>query len=190
MKQSQIASNMGSYGQRPTRVSKRTYEEPALLKDVDTITQYAREKGYYSGEILDLDSAVSMFPDIKVEYAPMEQTQSGELFCENGIWVIKINQKHNKKRQRFTLAHELGHYILHKEKNTGFKDAVFFRNEILDSMEYSANEFASQLLMPESNVRRSIDIDGIRNVGQLAETFGVSAAAMKYRIISLGYTLK
>lgn len=181
---------MGTYGQRPTRISKQTFEEPALLKDVDTIVQYARKGGYYSGEILDLDSAVSMFDDIKVEYVPMDQTQSGELFCENGIWVIRINQKHNKKRQRFTLAHELGHYILHKEKNAGFKDAVFFRNEILDSMEYSANEFASNLLMPESSVKKYIDIEGIRNIGQLAEVFGVSAAAMKYRILSLGYTLK
>lgn len=181
---------MGSYGQRPTRVSTQTYTEPALLKDVDTIAQYAREKGYYSGEILDLDSAISLFQDIKVEYGPMDQTQSGELFCKDGTWIIKINNKHNKKRQRFTLAHELGHYILHKEKNTGFKDAIFFRNEVLDSMEYSANEFASQLLMPEGNIKKCIETDGIRNVGQLAEIFGVSAAAMKYRILSLGYSLK
>lgn len=181
---------MGSYGQRPARVSTQTYTEPALLKDVDTIAQYAREKGYYSGEILDLDSAISLFHDIKVVYGPMDQTQSGELFCKDGTWIIKINNKHNKKRQRFTLAHELGHYILHKEKNTGFKDAIFFRNEVLDSMEYSANEFASQLLMPEVNIKKCIETDGIRNVGQLAEIFGVSAAAMKYRVLSLGYSLK
>lgn len=122
---------MGTYGQRPTRVSKQTFEEPALLKDVDTIVQYARKGGYYSGEILDLDSAVSMFDDIKVEYVPMDQTQSGELFCENGIWVIRINQKHNKKRQRFTLAHELGHYILHKEKMLALKMLYFLEMKYL-----------------------------------------------------------
>lgn len=44
--------------------------------------------------------------------------------------------------------------------------------------------------MPERSVKKYIDIDGIRNIGQLAEVFGVSAAAMKYRILSLGYTLK
>ena len=38
---------MGSCGQRPPRASKQTYAEPALLKDVDTIAQYAREKVYY-----------------------------------------------------------------------------------------------------------------------------------------------
>lgn len=185
---------MGSLGQRPLRSSKtastQTYSEPALLKDVDTIAQYAKEKGYYDGEAIDLDSTISKFPDIRVEYVPMEPTQSGELFFNDGVWIIQINKNHNKKRQRFTLAHELGHYILHKEKNFGFKDAVFFRNEIIDSMEYSANEFASQLLMPEQSVKKCIENENIRNIGKLADIFDVSAAAMKYRIISLGYTLK
>ena len=56
-------------------------------------------------------------------------------------------------------------------------------------MEYKANEFASELLMPEKLVRHCIN-DGLRNIGELAERFGVSAAAMKYRILSLGYKLK
>ena len=57
------------------------------------------------------------------------------------------------------------------------------------SMEYKANEFAGELLMPENNLREYIK-NGTRNIGELANIFGVSAAAMKYRIISLGYTLK
>lgn len=180
-------------GQRPIRsnnVAERQYEEPALFKDVATITEYAASQGFYQDSQIDLDKTIGMFPDIKIEYVPMGPTQSGQLKYVNGVWTISINRDHNKKRQRFTLAHELAHYILHKEKNSEFKDAVFFRDEVLDSMEFKANEFASELLMPENLVRNTIDNQGIRNIGQLADKFGVSAAAMKYRILSLGYVLK
>lgn len=184
---------MGRMGTRPVRSSNTTekskYEEPALFRDVNTITEYARQHGLYDGNKLNLKDTISMFDDIKIEFVPMEQTLSGQLKFDNNGWVISINSLHNEKRQRFTLAHELGHYILHKEKNSEFKDAVFFRNEVLDSMEYKANEFASELLMPESAVRDSVN-DGVKNIGELADLFGVSAAAMKYRILSLGYTLK
>ena len=181
---------MGSLGNRTSNITQQQFKEPALLKDVDTITAYAKDCGYFEGEIIDLDSTISLFPDLKVEYIPMEPTKSGALFFKDGYWIIQVNVNHNKKRQRFTLAHELGHYILHKERNSDFKDTIFFRNEILDSMEYSANEFASQLLMPENNIRKSIEIDNVKNIGTLAELYGVSAAAMKYRILSLGYILK
>lgn len=184
---------MGSMGKRPNRSKSNTdttrYEEPALFRDVNTISEYAKSHGFYDGNIINLDETISMFQDIKVEYIPMTGTQSGQLSYSDGLWTISINSLHNKKRQRFTLAHELGHYILHKEKNAEFKDTVFFRNDVLDSMEYNANEFASELLMPEVDVRTYVN-KGIRNIGNLADIFGVSAAAMKYRIISLGYTLK
>ena len=183
---------MGSMGKRPTRsknINPSQYVEPALFKDVATITEYAKSHGMYDGDIINLDRAISMFSDIKVDYVPMSQAQSGQLCYNDGIWNISINSLHNKKRQRFTLAHEIGHYILHKEKNSEFKDTIMFRNEVLDPMEYKANEFAGELLMPENNLREYIK-NGTRNIGELANIFGVSAAAMKYRIISLGYTLK
>lgn len=184
---------MGSMGKRPSRSKFNNdatrYEEPALFRDVSTITEYAKSHGFYDGNKINLDETLSMFKDIKVVYLPMIGTQSGQLSYSDGLWTIIIKSLHNKKRQRFTLAHELGHYILHKEKNAEFKDTVFFRNDVLDSMEYKANEFASELLMPEVDVREYVN-KGIRNIGDLAEIFGVSAAAMRYRIISLGYTLK
>lgn len=183
---------MGSIGQRPNRsnlTSQPRFAEPALFKNVAAITDYAEANGLYENNQINLDKALEMFPDIQVEYVRMNSAQSGQLRFINGTWLISINSEHNKKRQRFTLAHELGHYILHREQNAEFKDAVFFRDEVLDSMEYKANEFASELLMPEKLVRHCIN-DGLRNIGELAERFGVSAAAMKYRILSLGYKLK
>ena len=87
------------------------------------------------------------------------------------------------------LAHELAHYILHKEKNTEFQDSTFFRGNNMDSLEYMANDFAAALLMPDDKVNELIK-NGIRNIGKLAEKFDVSAAAMKYKVEKLGYKVK
>ena len=108
--------------------------------------------------------------------------------CEKSL--IGVNKLHHRNRNRYTLAHELGHYILHKDKNVDLVDTTFFRNNETDSIEYMANEFAAKLLMPEDKVRDFVDNQGIKNIGELAEKFVVSASAMKYRIISLGYKLK
>jgi Zn-dependent peptidase ImmA (M78 family) len=56
-------------------------------------------------------------------------------------------------------------------------------------MEYAANSFAALLLMPESRVREAVN-DGMRNIGALADRFGVSSPAMKARVVELGYKLK
>ena len=120
----------------------------------------------------------------------MPPNQSGTFKYENDKWIIGVNQNHHKNRQKFTLAHELGHYVLHREKNINIVDTTFFRNNDTNPIEYMANEFAAKLLMPEDKVRYLVDKQKIKNIGRLAEEFGVSASAMKYRIVSLGYKLK
>jgi Zn-dependent peptidase ImmA (M78 family) len=179
---------MGLKGQRQNSQTK--YQEPDLLADVDSIIKNAQEKGYYSGSSLSIESVISTFNDIEVRYEEMEPNQSGSFKFIDNKWIIGINKSHHKNRQKFTLAHELGHYILHREKNINIVDTTFFRNNETDSIEYMANEFASKLLMPEEKVRDLVDSQGIKNIGELAEKFEVSASAMKYRIVSLGYKLK
>jgi Zn-dependent peptidase ImmA (M78 family) len=120
----------------------------------------------------------------------MQSNYSGYFRNVNGKWIIGVNKLHHKNRKRYTLAHELGHYILHKDKNVDIVDTTFFRNNKTDSIEYMANEFAAKLLMPEDKVRDFVDNQGIKNIGELAEKFEVSASAMKYRVVSLGYKLK
>lgn len=119
----------------------------------------------------------------------MDSSISGYLKMVDGQWVIGVNRLHNPKRQRFTIAHELGHYYMHKEKNVDFEDTTFFRNTDNFFIEYSANEFAANLLMPESSIREAIQ-SGIKNIKELSTKFDVSIAAIKYRVVSLGYKLK
>lgn len=181
---------MGAKGNRKGLKKSEKYQEPDLLVSVNDILKKAEESGFYIDNSLNIKELISSFEDIEIKYDTMDIAKSGSLSCIDGKWIMCINSSHNPKRQRFTMAHELGHYILHRGKNIEFVDTTFFRSDEMDSIEYIANEFASRLLMPEDKLRKLIDEDRIKNIGELASRFDVSSAAMKYRVISLGYRIK
>lgn len=181
---------MGVRGSRKGLKKSDKYQEPDLLVSVNDVLKKAEEAGLYTENALHIEDLISTFGDIEIQYKAMDAAKSGSLSYKDGKWIMCVNSNHNKKRQRFTMAHELGHYMLHKGKNVEFVDTTFFRSSEMDSIEYNANEFASRLLMPEDRLRKLVDIDKIKNIGILAEKFHVSSAAMKYRVISLGYKIK
>ncbi|EEW6222758.1 ImmA/IrrE family metallo-endopeptidase [Escherichia coli] len=118
---------------------------------------------------------------IRLNKIIMENDISGKLEKnENGVWEITVNALHHPRRQRFTLAHELGHYFLHRNQSNIFKDKSLYRGKEMTSMEYEANNFAGAILMPRdelvSFLGRSSDIDLI------ADYFNVSALAAKIRV--------
>lgn len=137
----------------------------------------------------------------------LDDLLSGYIRVENAMWTIGINQKHAPTRQRFTMAHELGHYFLQinpaamegaelmapPRESAGFKDTTFFRNTNLTAVERMANNFAAELLMPEDSLSRIIigssDRKGCDSVADLARLFQVSPLAMYYRLHNLGYKL-
>lgn len=185
---------MGTKGRRLQ--SKNTeYEEPKLLSRIQDIVKLAEEKNlYHQRGMLDIESLIHEISEVEdvpisIRYEEMDQSQSGSLNYESGGWIIRVNSIHNKKRQRFTLAHELGHYILHKNKTTDFRDTTFFRNEDKTSLEYMANDFASALLMPDEKVKECVK-EGIRKISDLADKFEVSSSAMRYKVERMGYKIQ
>lgn len=171
------------------RGSRRTFEkfdEPDLIKDIDSILNIAKKEGYYIENALNIEELIKHFDSIQLKFVEMHGGLSGSLKNEGDKWIMNINAKHHKNRQRFTMAHELGHFIMHKDKNALFEDTTFFRGAESTAIEYAANEFASSLLMPESEIKRLLK-EGIRELGILSEKFKVSPSAMKYRLESLGY---
>ena len=76
--------------------------------------------------------------------------------------VIGINSAHPKTRQRFSIAHEIGHLVLHDKKElfidkvvrVNFRDAK--SSMAIDHNEIEANQFAAELLMPRELVRQQI----------------------------------
>jgi Zn-dependent peptidase ImmA (M78 family) len=126
---------------------------------------------------------------------------SGALIVNDGKATIGINENDPNERRRYTIAHEIGHYILHNELNTLFVEKSYFlagnENASLSELkkEKEANAFASALLMPDELIKREIEkIKGDVNltndeelVSYLAKKFDVSDVAMTRRLVALNY---
>lgn len=182
---------MGVKGDRRNKTVS-SYEESDLIVNVKDILKSAESKNWYiDKDIFNIDLQ-KICADNKVIYIEKEMEDnsiSGSLSKNDDNWVISVNKNHHSNRKKFTLAHELGHFFLHKNMKVEFRDEIFFRSSALDSIEYAANEFAAKLLIPESLLRKVIN-QGEKNIVTLANKFNVSSAAMKYRLVELGYKLK
>lgn len=130
---------------------------------------------------------------------PLGDDVSGLLSIKDGVGTIGYNQNEARVRQRFTIAHELGHYELHKDKSDLFVDKQFiYRSQnsgntaVNQMMEQEANLFASNILMPTDLVRDAvervnIDLTSADTIKELAKKFDVSETAMSIRISALGF---
>lgn len=100
--------------------------------------------------------------------------------------TIFVSDAEPSERQLFTVAHELGHYKLHKSRTTDIlfrKNVWQFTNGDEESDEIQANWFAANLLMPAEAVRRMWRIT--QDITKLSAIFGVSKTAMSFRLKEL-----
>lgn len=181
-------------GVRGTRRSQNSVldssDSDLLFTSVDSLLRIAKRRNLYTRECLNIEELISLKEDISVEYVSLDSSISGMLSRRDEKWIISVNKDHPKNRQRFTLAHELAHYVLHKSNRESFTDTVFFRGASVNNIEYAANEFAARLLMPEDKMRQVIQSGEVQTIKELAELFGVSVAAMLYRVKQLGFRTK
>ena len=131
---------------------------------------------------------------ISVNYERLANDVSGVLLLENDIAKVAINESHHRNRQRFTLAHEIGHVLLHAKGDRVFVDRRFFRNEWSSKgelrEEIEANAFAASLLMPLSLIKQYVETGGgitDIDVFRVATRFEVSEQAMTLRLVKLNY---
>ena len=97
-------------------------------------------------------------------------------------YAIYTNANHSERRRRFTIAHELAHYIWHRHLiGDGITDDALYRSRLGGEIEREANRFAAKLLMPWNLIIESIE-QGIITVEDLAEKFDVSKSAMSIRL--------
>ncbi len=117
--------------------------------------------------------------------------------ASEGRAIIGVNSLHAATRQRFTIAHELGHLLLHRDEMTHVddKNPIAFRDRTSssasDEREIEANQFAAELLMPTSMILTAVKdlplgIEFDEGVRRLAEDFNVSVQAMTIRLSALG----
>ncbi|SMD08015.1 protein of unknown function [Fulvimarina manganoxydans] len=130
---------------------------------------------------------------IRIETKALPDSISGKiervgLFGDD--YVITVNSGHSATRQRFTIAHEIAHFILHRDLiGDGIVDDALYRDHRLgDERERQANRYAASLLMPRRQVREAWD-NGAITKGALARAFDVSPAVAEIRMRELGCVL-
>ena len=153
-------------------------------------------------EVKEIASAL----DLRIVLDDLGSDVSGLLVARNQTACIAVKRTDPAVRQRFTIAHEIGHFVLghhlHKDRfvHADQHHQVVYRSqsasEGLDPLEIQANQFAASLLMPAKLVREQIA--GIRrqqqdpaplqenDVSRLAREFRVSEQAMTIRLTTLG----
>lgn len=144
---------------------------------------------------------------VKVRFQPFSGNSDISAVLKRGeeTAVIGVNSAHPQNRQRFSIAHELGHYYLHSDEPVFIdfssriqKPNARYRNsmssEASNREEIDANTFAAALLMPRKMVRnefaalldRDPEIDSETLLREMAAIFGVSRDAMNFRLLNLG----
>ncbi|GGD02456.1 ImmA/IrrE family metallo-endopeptidase [Enterococcus wangshanyuanii] len=141
---------------------------------------------------------------VNIGYAELENDMSGYLRAdgENPPQIV-VNVNDSKSRQLFTMAHELGHLLLHYKwspgKDVGINDIVevtMYRNGTYQTKEQTqkeveANQFAAAFLMPKSKVAKLIideshrlerKLEQSEAIVLISSTFGVSQQAASIRL--------
>lgn len=137
--------------------------------------------------------------DIELSYKDFDDSISGVLVTAgSNKSAIVINGKHPLNRKRFSIAHELSHYLLHRNVADVFVDDVkaYFRDgksskgELRN--EIQANQLAAELLMPEELIKNELSVENIDIHDEdfftnLANKFMVSNQALLLRLKKLNY---
>jgi Zn-dependent peptidase ImmA (M78 family) len=113
---------------------------------------------------------------------------SAVLMKVDSITVIGVNQEHAPQRQNFSIAHEIGHFMLghHIDFIIDFEEVGESRYDTEHSnkiQEQEANHFASELLMPGESIKK--DFSALRDAKAVAKKYGVSEQALWIKLIRL-----
>jgi hypothetical protein len=126
---------------------------------------------------------------LRVKRVPLGKAIAGQIMRDpvnGGLagFTIWINSEDAMNRQRFTMAHELAHFILHRDLiETGIVDDTMYRSDLGNIYETQANQLAADILMPIRLVKKWRSI--IPDPKELAKKFEVSEQAMKIRLNGL-----
>lgn len=165
--------------------------------DADVLATKVRET-YWRGRSFPVDPiSVGRAMGIRIVDAELPDDVAGALLKKVGQDpIIMLHGDDSPSRKRFTCSHELGHYVYRLERghfDDQAIDYVDYRNDMsrqgTDPEEVSANRFAAAFLMPVAKVKEMAEKKNA-SIYSLAEFFGVSLSAIRYRLDDLQITLK
>lgn len=156
-----------------------------------------RERCKVSGYgIIDLFMDCERFGYKIIRYPLGEEADLGFVLKKDNDTIIFTNSCSRLAREIFTLAHEIGHSVLHMENSVSFiDDAITISVRSTDEKEQEANYFASYLLMPEDEVDKFLDLeivnfekDGLSamDIARIMSEFNVSFEMALNRLENLG----
>lgn len=124
---------------------------------------------------------------ISVKKSTLDAGISGEIKKNNNEVIIRINRHDVKERQRFTLAHEIAHYLLHEDRiGDGIVDDILYRSGLSDELEAQANRLAADIVMPWSLIQASLqkyaELKMEERIERLAADAELSTTAIKIRL--------
>jgi Zn-dependent peptidase ImmA (M78 family) len=131
---------------------------------------------------------------VAIKVSSMGTGISGQIAREGNQYVIRVNRNEARERQRFTIGHELAHYLLHRQlidsSPAGIKDTVLYRSGAPERVEFEANRLAAEMVMPSYLVEREVNekFGGVvseATLEALASRFEVSKAAMEIKLSTL-----
>lgn len=137
-------------------------------------------------DLIDMARALKVDVDQHASF-PDPKTSGSIRKLRDGTYLISVNGSHSDNRRRFTIAHELAHFLLHKDiiDQKGLVDDAMYRSGASREEEYQANRMAAELLMPRSLVLSFWNAH-LREIPMLARVFGASEEAVKIRLEQLG----
>lgn len=121
---------------------------------------------------------------LRLSFAPLAEV-SGKIERDTIGYKMTVNSSDPHVRQRFTIAHEIGHFVLHRDLiGDGLTDDAMYRSKLSSEFETQANQYAAYVLMPPALVREKWRA-GAKSYAELARIFDVSQEAAEYRLKKL-----
>ena len=138
---------------------------------------------------VDVDKVASVLGFRIIQY-PFPDKLKGKVTVVNGVKIIGVNKNHPLSLQRYTIAHELGHYLNgheHYEKNSSEGENPYYDHYF--QQEKEADLFAAELLMPKPFLEADLQKLGL-DIAKLTEKYQVSEQALWIRLTYSGLAQK
>ena len=162
-----------------------------MSRDIEArATELLKQNGLFK-QVVDVEALAEALR-VSVQSQPLEDGFSAFLLVKEGNATAFVNSDHHPNRRRFSLAHEIGHFVLHHQPTKKLDDLFLDKSVALytrkdhhsNDMEREANEFAASLLMPRDLLEKyvnknDLDIEDEFDVSRLALALGVSEQALQ-----------
>ena len=159
------------------------------MKNIEPAERLLQDFGIESPEDIDLE-AIAYAQCISIKRKPLDSCEA-RIVGKDEKAIITVNQNSSKERQRFSIAHELGHWHWHQGRTLDcqiINDTHLRRDKNSFKEERQADDFAKSLLMPNYIIRpivNSYRTLTFYEVGKIAQLFGVSLTAAAIRLVEL-----